>query len=108
MRAEKLLCDPHHRLGEVGIVRTPLDGCLILDERLVLPIQIESGLDRDRAACARPRLTAQRMCEAAHLSSGIGGQCEAPFDAISRDGITRHRLETPVSQPAGKKAAGDT
>jgi hypothetical protein len=59
-------------------------------------MQIEPGLDRDRVVGAGPRLTAQRMCEAAHLSSGIRVQCEAPadpaiFGSLTTQGIAGSR-----------------
>jgi hypothetical protein len=39
------------------------------------------------------------MCEAAHLSSGIGVQGEAPFDAIGREAAAHAWLETPIREP---------
>ena len=53
-RTEEVPGDVSNGRGEIGIVGSPLDDRLLLDEGLILPVEIEPHLDRDRAMRVKP------------------------------------------------------
>src|SRR5580693_4349360 len=85
--------------SELGIVGTAAEDRLLFDEGLILSIQIQTHLDRDRAVYAELPFINQRVHEVAHFSAGIRVQLECPFDAITRWAAICSRLETPLAEP---------
>src|SRR4029077_16375061 len=67
LRTKQILGHAGYRRGEIGIVRTAPDNGLFLDERLVFPVQIEPGFDRDRTVRAEDSFGHMRASEVAHL-----------------------------------------
>jgi hypothetical protein len=99
-RAQQVLSKARDCRGEIGIVGTALDDRVFLNECLILSIQIEPSLDRDRAMDTErsppPALTAQtlRLRLEPRLSCAISGgdACLGPILADIAQ-TTRNRRE---------------
>src|SRR5205823_5457204 len=100
LRSQKILSDAGYRRGEIGIVRTTLNDHLPLDERLIVPVQIKPGLDRDWTMCGEGSFGHVRAYETANFPSGIRVQFEPPLDAVGRGAVLRRRLEAPIHEPS--------
>ena len=95
--AQQVLSKARDCRGEIGIVGTALDDRVFLNGCLILSIQIEPSLDRDRAMdtkCLRIR-----GYKGTYLSPGVRAQFETPLYAVGCRGIaSRSQLEAPAGR----------